>query len=243
MDKINIFTFKWGDKYGPEYVNKLFDSLGRFVGFPFSFTCITDDTDGLNSDIGVIDYLSFDPFDYPKHQIFTREKLVLMHKANKGRNIWLDLDLLIHEDITEEITKEIQKPTFIWNHWNPLPRSYDWYGKGASCHVNSSFVMWDGNMGDDLWKLLTDFEEEAFFTYKSLDKFLFYQAHRKGMIDYWDEGFVSNYNREGFQKKGKISIFNTSHLKYNKGLVEVAYELDEVKEGWAHELWTNLSSA
>ena len=234
---INIFTFKWGTKYGARHVNTLYKGFQRHLGVPFSLTCITDDAGGLFDDIRVIDYNDFDPFDYPKDQIFTREKLVLFDRFRTGRNIWVDLDVLIHGDIGEMVNKTIERPTFIWNHWNDLGRSYNWYGKGGSCHVNSSFVMWDGDMGQEIWQYLLRFEKEAFFTYKSLDKFLFYQCHRKGMMDYWPEGFISNFNREGFQKKGKISIFNTSHISRNKGINEVAYELEEVPSGWAKELW------
>ena len=100
--------------------------------------------------------------------------------------------------------------------------------------------MWDGDQGKEIWDYLLKFEKEAFFTYKSLDKFLFYQCHRKDMMNYWEKGFVSNYNREAFQRKGKITIFNTSHISRNKGISEVAYELDEAK-GWAEELWTSYS--
>ena len=240
MDKINFFTFKWGDKYGPEYVNRLYKGIKANLSVPFTFTCITDDGLGLIDDIDIIDYATFDPFDYPKDRIFTREKLVLFDRFTTGRNVWVDLDALVHQDITEEVTQEIDKPTFIWNYWNPLSRSYDWYGRGVSCHVNSSFVMWDGDMGKEIWNFLLKHEEEAFFTYKSLDKFLFYQCYRKGMMNFWKKGFVSNYNREAFQKKGKITIFNTSHITRNSGISEVAYELDEAT-GWAEEIWTSYS--
>lgn len=234
---IHFFTFKWGKKYGPEYVNALYRSLQVNVNEYFDLTCITDDTNGLRKEIQVIDYNTFDPFDYPKNKIFTREKLVLFERFQTGRNVWLDLDILIHDNITKEVTSDCPRAKFIWNHWNPLSRSYDWYGKGASCHVNSSFVMWEGTGGKHLFNYLINNEEKSFFTYRSLDKFLFYQCHRKGMMDFWDKGFISNYNREGFQKNGKVSIFNTSHLLYNKGLNEVAFELDETT-GWSKEIWT-----
>ena len=42
-----------------------------------------------------------------------------------------------------------------------------------------------------------------------------------------DEGIITNYNREGFELKGKVSIFNTSHKYNNKGIIEKSYELHE----------------
>lgn len=237
---VNFFSLKWGNKYDAKYVNRVYGSLRNHCDLPFQYTCITDDTRGLHPNIRTRDLDGFDPFPYPKDQIFTREKLSYFREYQEGTNVWLDLDILIHGNITHLLGPTQGKPTLIWNHWNPLSRSYDWYGKGGSCHVNSSFVKWTGTDGMDVYNFLLEHEKEAFFTYKSLDKFLFYQCHRKGMLDYWDEGIVSNYNREGFQRKGLISIFNTSHISRNKGITEVAFELDEV-DGWAKEIWTSYS--
>lgn len=241
-NQTNIFSLKWGTKYGPEYVNKLYAGLKRYITIPFTYTCVTDDPTGLDPDIKIVDYATFDPFDYPKDRIFTREKLVMFDKFTEGRCAWIDLDALIHKDITFLFEQDLKRPKFIWNYWNNYEeRSLQTYGKGTACHVNSSFVMWHGDNGKYLYNLLKDNEERAFFTYKSLDKFLFYQAHRRGLMDFWPEGIVSNFNREAFQQKGYISIFNTSHLYNNKGLTEKAYELHEAAElsSWVRDNWIN----
>jgi len=240
MSSVNFFTFKWGTKYGSEYVNRLYNSLKIHYHGKFKMFCITDDFEGIDKDIYYINYNNWDEFNYSKDRVFTREKLILFDKFSFGKNVWLDLDILIHDNITDMLNVKSSKPVFIWNHWNPLSKSYDWYGKGSSCHVNSSVVMWEGKNGLPVLELLRDKKEEAFFTYKSLDKFLFYQCHRKGMLEYWKKDLISNYNRESFIKKGNISIFNTSHLINNKGIKEIAFELDEA-EGWAKEIWTSYS--
>lgn len=238
---INFYSLKWGDKYGPEYVNRIHGSLEKNVKVPFTYTIVSDNFYGIRSDVKTIPLKDFDFFSHqPKDKIWTREKMSYFKHFQEGRNVWMDLDILIHKDITDEVTSPCKKPTFIWNHWNPLERSYDWYGKGGSCHVNSSFVMWDGSNGMELFNFLEEHEDKAFFTYKSYDKFLFYQCHRKDMMHYWPKDFVSNYNRENFKLKGKISIFNTSHIHRNKGIHEVAFELHEADK-WVQELWTSYS--
>jgi hypothetical protein len=232
---MRFFTLKWSEKYGPEYVNRLNRSI-RDYG---SLTCITDDPTGIDSEIEIVDYDTFDPFDEPKDRIFTREKLILFDRYRTGRNVWLDLDILIHGDIGKmiDIPWKLDRPKFIWNYWHPRKRSYDWYGKMSSCHVNSSFVMWDDDCGVPIYEYLIKHREEAFFTYKSLDKFLFYQCHRKNMLDYWNEGLFSSYNVEGFQRKGEVTLFNTSHVTKNHGIYQPAYELHEAP-GWVNEIWT-----
>lgn len=238
---VNFYSLKWGTKYGSDYVNRIYGSLLANVKVPFTYTVITDDTTGFRDEVKSIPLDGWDYFqDRPKDEIWTREKMSYFKHIQEGRNVWLDLDILIHKDITEEVTGPCEKPTFIWNYWNPRERSYDWYGKGGSCHVNSSFVMWDGSNGMEMFDFLDQNQDKAFFTYKSYDKFLFYQCYRLGMMNTWDEGFVSNYNREGFVLKGKISIFNTSHIHRNKGITEVAFELDEAGP-CVQEIWTGYS--
>lgn len=47
---LNFVCVKWGDRYSAEYVNILFDMIGRNLptGTPGRFVCFTDDPNGLN---------------------------------------------------------------------------------------------------------------------------------------------------------------------------------------------------
>jgi hypothetical protein len=45
---------KWGTKYGPEYVNKLFNGAkGALQPLSFMFYCFTDDPSGIDSDVNI----------------------------------------------------------------------------------------------------------------------------------------------------------------------------------------------
>lgn len=248
---VNFFTFKWGSKYGPEYVNRQYGMLQRYVDHDFTHTCITDDANGIRDEVNIIDYNTFDPFDYPKDRIFTREKLVLFKEFNQGKNIWLDLDLLIHNDITDLIEQKIEKPTFIWNWWNwdlssDKRSALKFYGQGTMCYVNSSFVMWEDNMGEHIFDAVNQKQEYAFYTYKSLDKYLFYQHWHKGHLDFWDRGLWYNYNfsepRFTYMPEYRGCIFNTSHIKANNLTGIEAYELDEA-EGVVAQLWRSYDDS
>ena len=52
---LKIYCFKWGTKYGPEYVNRLYKSVCKNYKGSIVFTCITDDKTGLDSNINIID--------------------------------------------------------------------------------------------------------------------------------------------------------------------------------------------
>lgn len=242
--KLHLFTFKWGDKYGYEYVNRLYYSLRRYCSVPFSFCCITDNNRGIDSKIQTIDYNTFGPDSwraYPQDRIFTREKLCLFNLDIPGTKCWIDLDVLIHGDITDMVTQEFDKPTFILNHWNIRNNgemAWKWFGKGSDCHVNSSFVCWQDAQW--LFDYTDEHKEKLFFTYKSLDKYLYYQHWRNDRLSFWEEGLVDNFNfsEPKFleREEAKITLFNTSHIKANNLQIE-AYELHETEGLWPMEYW------
>lgn len=246
--KLNFFTFKWGDKYGPEYVNRLYGSIRRYCSTPFNFTCITDNPTGILPEIGLLDYNQIGPESWRKYgqdKIFTREKITLFDLPIEGTKLWVDLDLLIHGDITELVNRDFPKPTFILNHWNmKRENAHKWFGKCSDCHVNSSFVAWQ----DAKW--LFDYtdenKEKLFFTYKSLDKYLYYQHYRKDTINFWEEGIVDNFNFSDppytYREEARMTLFNTSHIRIQKMGID-AYELDETEGQWPYEMWRSYETS
>lgn len=46
-----IICIKWGTKYGPDYVNKLYGGIARNITPPFRLICFTDDTTGLRPEV------------------------------------------------------------------------------------------------------------------------------------------------------------------------------------------------
>lgn len=47
----HILCMKWGTKYGPEYVNRLYAMVRRHLLSGFRFTCLTDDPRGIRSEV------------------------------------------------------------------------------------------------------------------------------------------------------------------------------------------------
>ena len=42
----NVICMKWGDKFGPEYVNRLHRMVEKNLTIPHRFVCFTDNGDG-----------------------------------------------------------------------------------------------------------------------------------------------------------------------------------------------------
>ena len=72
MQAVNVLCIKWGNKYGPEYVNKLHSMVRRHLHRPFRFVCLTDDGAGIDPSIEVkpIPMIGFDEFDQRKPWTF-----------------------------------------------------------------------------------------------------------------------------------------------------------------------------
>ena len=49
-----VVCIRWGTRYGPEYVNRLYAMVARNITPPFTFTCITDDMQGVRREVGQI---------------------------------------------------------------------------------------------------------------------------------------------------------------------------------------------
>ena len=46
-----VVCIRWGTRYGAEYVNRLYAMVARNITPPFSFTCISDDMEGVRSEV------------------------------------------------------------------------------------------------------------------------------------------------------------------------------------------------
>ncbi|ALF58745.1 glycosyltransferase [Psychrobacter urativorans] len=44
-----IICMKWGDKYGAEYVNRLYNMVSRHLTLDFQMVCLTDDSTGIDA--------------------------------------------------------------------------------------------------------------------------------------------------------------------------------------------------
>ena len=53
--KYFVVCLKWGDKYGPEYVNKLYRMVQRNLTIDHEFVCFTENPANLDLGIKVID--------------------------------------------------------------------------------------------------------------------------------------------------------------------------------------------
>ena len=228
---IKFITLKWGTKYGPEYVNRLHNSLKVHYKKPFQFVCFTDDSSGLNCDAVPLSDLVTSTY-----KVFTSEKLETFNKFQSGKFCLLDLDILIMNDLTAYFDQyDFCEPRIIFNRWQDHSRIHNSYFVG-DCFINSSFVTWKDDQLAWLYKLYMDNINIVEYRYRSLDKFIFYSSfdrlhfHPENIVYAYSFGakFPNDVEQYKYRPDYNIALFHTSH---KEGL-----ELHEA-EGWAKKMW------
>jgi len=137
---INVCCVYYGDKYKPEYVQKLYNMVQRHLTIPFEFYCFTDHVNLFDLVYGKIHFKSFPRYDMEGWW----NKLQLFHPETglNGVNLYFDLDVVLLKNIDcfaqhgDEnsfcILTDFSQPTSVFNSsimkWN---------------NNNASKIIWD----------------------------------------------------------------------------------------------------
>jgi hypothetical protein len=98
----SVLCLKWGDRYGSEYVNRLFSMVSRNTTRPFRLICFTDDPSGIREEV---DIRMMPEFDLPERMRFHPFRRMFIFKPEldglEGNVLHLDLDLLVTGSIDD----------------------------------------------------------------------------------------------------------------------------------------------
>ncbi len=92
---------KWGTKYGPEYVDRLYGMVRRHLSGPLRFVCLTDDATGVRPEVECLPlpYLNLSQPEGPER---AWKKLTIFNEnlhGLSGTALFLDLDIVIVDKI------------------------------------------------------------------------------------------------------------------------------------------------
>ncbi len=96
-----VLCMRWGTKYGPEYVNRLYSMVSRHLRGDFEFVCLTDDPTGTRPEVRCLPIPALALPDgipergWRKLTTFARD----LHGLS-GTALFLDIDVVIVDDIT-----------------------------------------------------------------------------------------------------------------------------------------------
>jgi hypothetical protein len=96
-----ILCMKWGTKYGPDYVNRLYGMVRRHLRGEFRFVCLTDRSEGVRAEVQCLPIPDLAlPDGIPERGWKKLTTFAADLHGLKGTALFLDLDVVIVDDIT-----------------------------------------------------------------------------------------------------------------------------------------------
>jgi hypothetical protein len=189
MQAVNVLCIKWGNKYGPEYVNKLHSMVSRHLRRPFRFVCLTDDAAGIEPNIEVkpIPAVGFDEFDLRKPWTFGHGWLKITSFAQplydlQGRTLFLDLDIVIVDSL--EPFFEQSGDFIVIKEWDKRD------GTG-----NTSCYLYTIGAHADAIEHLKNGYPQSIADVRNEQEFITGYLARQGKVSYWPQEWCRSFKR------------------------------------------------
>ena len=177
-----VMCMKWGSKYGPEYVNRLYGMVSRHLKGAFRFVCFTDNVSGVRPEV--------ECFPLPELQLQAAKFDGGWRKLNsyqrdlyglQGQALFLDLDVVVVDDITpffEEpgeflIIKDWKRP---------------WRVTG-----NSSVYRFRLGAHVDMLEHFVAHQAEVRRKHRNEQEFLSHYLHAQGKLQYWPKAWCASF--------------------------------------------------
>ncbi|RJG02016.1 glycosyltransferase [Noviherbaspirillum sedimenti] len=173
---------KWGVKYGPEYVNRLYAMVRRHLQGTFRFVCLTDRNEGIRSEV---ECLPIPDLRLPEGLPERGWKKLTTFEADlhglQGTALFLDLDVVI----TDSIDCFFEQPgEFLIIHDWKRP----WRVTG-----NSSVYRFKLGAHADVLAQFRATQAEARKTFRNEQAYLSDVLHKQGKLAYWPSDWCCSY--------------------------------------------------
>ena len=224
---MNFVCIKWGDKYTPDYVNNLYKMVKNNYTKEFTFTCYTDEPDGIEADCVPI---PDDGLLHPKYWLgeekfcWDRAKFLVFNSREwlgyTGQWCYFDLDVIIQGNL-DELDILANKPRIIHVQWqNPKQKNERLFIEMRGTFFNSSMMVWLGEQAKHIYHDVLMNDEMVFTTfYKGSDNYHYWRQR-----DFWGNipyDWVYSYNRGKtypddiepfvYRPDAKVCLFNVDN--------------------------------
>lgn len=185
-----IVTLKWGDLYGPEYVNRLAAAVEKNCSLPVKIVCFTDDPAGIDDKVEIHPIPEIDLPDDAK--IVGWRKLCLFRNdlPIEGMGLFLDLDLVITGSLDDFFTHGDEDKIYIIHNW------VRWHKKIFKPDPeigNSSVFRFKLNQCDFVWDQFHSEKEWALANFQPPQSYLTH-CIRSRMV-FWPDSWVRSFKR------------------------------------------------
>ena len=184
----NVICIKWGTKFGPEYVNRLYKMVEKNLSLPHRFVCFTDNSTGIDKEIEIRPLPELNDDGIPD-RMWKKLGLFANPLADlEGTALFLDLDIVIRESLDPFF--EVEGSFLIVKDYD-FPR--DIIG-------NSSVYRFEIGRHADIIENFYNEGKDIRQRYKNEQAFLSYQMDKKGLLKYWPKNWVVSFKRQCLSK-------------------------------------------
>ena len=187
--RVNILTLKWGDRYGPTFVNRLYAGVRRNLTLPFRFFCLTDDASGLLPEIETRPLPDIDLPDGYERTTWLKLGLFADNLLDNvsGDCMFMDLDMLITDNIDDFFEFMPGKRCIIHN-WVQRQLIF----KKRPDVGNSSLFRWRANT---MQHAVDKFHSERDWALANFHPPQVYLTYALGEKYWWPEPWVRSFKR------------------------------------------------
>ena len=189
MKPVNVVCIRWGDKYGPDYVNRLHAMVARHLHRPFRFVCLSDQREGIDAAIEVLPIPHTGVPDLDQRAPWTLLhgwlKLALfaapLHDLS-GPTLFLDLDVVIVDRLDEFFIKDV--PFRVIREWDKRD------GTG-----NTSVFRFEAGAHAGLLAGFAGGGARALKQVRNEQEYVSQYFQARGQIDYWPADWCVSFKR------------------------------------------------
>lgn len=180
--KVNVICMKWGDKFSPDYVNRLYAMVSRNLTLPFRFVCFTDNIANIRPEVKTQTLPELNlPNNAPergwqKLSVFAKDFAGLT-----GTSLFLDLDVVIVDNIDDFFRV---KGDFLIAHDKKNPKKQE---------GNSSIFRFEIGQFPSI---LSNFEQNFNSIKNQLrheQAYLSREIHKLGQLNFWQDEWVPSF--------------------------------------------------
>lgn len=187
----HILCMKWGTKYGPEYVNRLYAMVRRQLTGDFNFVCLTDDGAGIRPEVQCLPIPPLDMHLKPGQKDHAWRKLTTFEQnlhGLTGTALFIDLDVVVvgRLDAFFDYPGEF---LIIHDYARPWRRE--------RITGNSSVYRFELGAHPDVLANFRAHMDEVQAEHRNEQEYLSAFMHAKGKLAYWPEAWCPSFKYHG----------------------------------------------
>lgn len=181
--RVNIICMKWGTKYGPEYVNRLYRGVQRHLSLPHRFVCFTDDSTGIDKGVEIKPLPSLGLPPGPERGWMKLATFAPTLADLEGVTLFLDVDVIITGSL--DVFFDPPGPFHIMKDFNP---------KRPGVGNSSVYRFVIGAHPEVLADFVADFEKVK-REHRNEQEYLTAAMKQRGLLAYWPDDWAVSYKK------------------------------------------------